>query len=108
MTGLRALLLRTLRLVDDDLMAWVGSGAGRMPSARANVTPASKVRRWWTARASMTPCSLRWLTSGRHAVVAQAARVDRVGHEVVAERVHLDERRHLCRVAEVVGVDARA
>ena len=35
------------------LMAWVGSGAGRMPSARANRTPASKVAVWWTARASM-------------------------------------------------------
>ena len=33
----------------------------------------------------------------RHAVVAQAAGVDRLRDEVVAERVHLDERRHLGR-----------
>ena len=39
----------------------------------------------------------------RGAVVAQAARVDRRRHEVVAERVHRDERRQLPRVAEVVG-----
>ena len=45
-------------------MAWVGSGAGRMPSARANCTPASKLARWWTLRASMKPCSLSRLTSG--------------------------------------------
>ena len=37
-------------------------------------------------------------------MVAQAARVDRRGHEAVAERVHLDERRQADRVAEVVGV----
>ena len=44
-------------LVDGHLMAWSGSGAGRMPSARANWTPASKVATWWTARASMMPFS---------------------------------------------------
>ena len=39
-------------------------------------------------------------------MVAQAAGVDRLGHEVVAERVHLDQRRHLGGVAEVVGIGA--
>ena len=42
----------------------------------------------------------------RHAVVAQAAGVDRRGHERVAERVHRQERRQLGRVAEVVAVVA--
>jgi hypothetical protein len=41
---------------------------------------------------------------GRHAVVAQPAGMDRRGHEVGAERVHLHEGRHLSGVAEVVGV----
>ena len=45
-------------------MAWVASGAGMMPSARANATPASKQAFCWTARASIRPSSLRWLTSG--------------------------------------------
>ena len=40
-----------------------------------------------------------------HAVVAEAAGVDRVGDEVVAERVHLHQRGHAGCVAEVVGVD---
>src|SRR5439155_12984819 len=42
----------------------------------------------------------------RHAVVAQPSSVNRLGDEVVAQGVHLDERRHLGRVAEVVAVDA--
>ena len=36
-------------------MAWVGSGAGRMPSARANWTPASNVARWWTLQRPSGP-----------------------------------------------------
>ena len=42
----------------------------------------------------------------RGAVVAQAAGVDAGRHEVVAERVHLDHRRHPGGVAEVEVVDA--
>ena len=42
----------------------------------------------------------------RHAVVAEPAGMDRLRDEVVAERVHLHQRRHLGRVAEVVAVDA--
>ena len=41
----------------------------------------------------------------RHAVVTKATGMDRVGDEVVPERVHLHERGHASRVAEVVGVD---
>src|SRR2546427_12633665 len=41
---------------------------------------------------------------GRHAVVAEAPRVERGRNEGVAERVHLDERREADRVAEVVDV----
>src|SRR3954449_6948820 len=40
----------------------------------------------------------------RHPVVAKPARVDRVRDEVVAEGVHLQQRRHPGGVAEVVGV----
>ena len=40
----------------------------------------------------------------RHAVVAQPAGVNRRRHEVVPERVHLHQRSHLARVAEVVPV----
>src|SRR6266480_2359960 len=41
---------------------------------------------------------------GRHAVVAEAPRVQRRRDEGVTERVHLDERREADRVAEVVDV----
>src|SRR5204862_422830 len=41
---------------------------------------------------------------GRHAVVAETARVERRRNEGVAERVHLDERREADRVTEVVDV----
>src|SRR2546426_11516633 len=41
---------------------------------------------------------------GRHAVVAETARVERRRNEGVAERVHLDERREADRVAKVVDV----
>ena len=40
----------------------------------------------------------------RHAVVAQATCVNRVGDEVVTQRVHLHKRGHACGVAEVVAV----
>ena len=43
---------------------------------------------------------------GGHAVVAQPAGVDRIGHEVVAEGVHLHERGEAGAVAEVVLVHA--
>ena len=35
-------------------IACAASGAGRNPSARANVSAASKVGFWWTATASIT------------------------------------------------------
>ena len=41
-----------------------------------------------------------------HAVIAEAAGVDRLGDEVGAERVHLHDRGHLAGVAEVVRVHA--
>ena len=40
---LRATLLAAQGLVDHGRMAWAGSGAGRMPSVRANCTAASKI-----------------------------------------------------------------
>ena len=85
--------------------ACVGSGAGTMPSVRANWTPAAKHSRCGSATASIRPSSYTWREQRRHAVVAQAAGVDRVRDEVVAERVHLHQRRHPGRVAEVVRVD---
>ena len=42
---------------------------------------------------------------GRHPVIAESSGVDRVGDEVVTERVHLHERGHTGRITEVVGVD---
>src|SRR5204862_215692 len=42
----------------------------------------------------------------RDAVVAEAARMDRRGDEVMPKRVHRDERRQAARVAEVVRVQA--
>jgi hypothetical protein len=41
------------RLVDGRRMAWLLSGAGRMPSVRANMTAASKQVFWCTATASI-------------------------------------------------------
>ena len=41
-----------------------------------------------------------------HAVIAQTARVNSGGHEVVPQRVHLDNGRHAHRVTVIVGVDA--
>ena len=38
-------------------------------------------------------------------MIAQAARVNGRGNERRAERVHLDQRRHLRRIAKVVRVD---
>ncbi len=40
---------------------------------------------------------------GRHAVVTQAARVNRLGHEIVAQREHGEERCRLGDVSEVIG-----
>ena len=45
-------------------MAWQDSGAGMMPSARANYTPASKVASCGTAAASIRPACSRCDTSG--------------------------------------------
>src|SRR5207302_170796 len=42
----------------------------------------------------------------RHAVIAEAARVERRRDERVAERVHLHQRCQTDSVAEVIGVDA--
>ena len=42
----------------------------------------------------------------RHAVITEPTGMDRVGHEVVAESVHLDHRREAGGVAVVVGVNA--
>ncbi len=41
------------------LIAWDGSGAGMMPSLRANFTPASKTGNWYSARASTNPSLCR-------------------------------------------------
>ena len=57
-------LLGAQRLVDRQLMAWVGSGAGRMPSLRAKVTAASKAARCLTAVGLDQAVLERWLTSG--------------------------------------------
>ena len=43
---------------------------------------------------------------GAHAVIAQAAGVNRAGHEAGTERVHFGEWADFARIAEVVGVDA--
>lgn len=45
-------------------IAWLDSGAGRMPSARTKRTPASKHRVWATATASIRPPSTARLNSG--------------------------------------------
>ena len=44
--------------------AWVGSGAGTMPSVRANWTPAAKQSDCGIASASISPSSYTWLMSG--------------------------------------------
>ncbi len=43
---------------------------------------------------------------GAHAVIAEAAGVNRAGHEAGSERVHFGERADFAGVAEVVGVGA--
>ncbi len=44
--------------------AWLASGAGTMPSTRANCTPASKHLVWWYAVDRIRPSSCRCDTSG--------------------------------------------
>ena len=75
-------------------MACDDSGAGMMPSVRANWTAASKQAFWAYALASMKPWLVQVADHRRHAVVAQAPGMDRRRPEVVAERVHLQQRRH--------------
>ena len=67
---------------------------------------ASKISSWCTAIGSISPSMTRWEISGAHAVVAQPAGVDSGGHEAAAQGVHLDQRRQVRGVAEVVGVGA--
>ena len=52
--ALSPLFLGALGLTDRDAIAWFASGAGMMPSLRANKTPASKLSIWSTASASIS------------------------------------------------------
>ena len=87
------------------LIACAASGAGMIPSVRAN--------RHGGLERLVLPVGPRLdepaLTSPhdqrRVAVVAQPAGVHRRRHELVPERVHRHQRRQPDRVAEVVGVD---
>ncbi len=45
-------------------IACADSGAGIVPSHRANMTALSNTSPWWYASASITPAASRWLTSG--------------------------------------------
>jgi hypothetical protein len=72
-------------------MACAGSGAGKMPSALGEAQRGVEDGALLDARmASISPASLSALTLGAHAVVAQTTAVDRRGHEVVSQRVHLE------------------
>ena len=90
-------------LPDAAAIAWVGSGAGTMPSVRANIARPAKHSICGIATASVRPELVDVRHQRRHAVVAQPAGVDRVGDEVVAEGVHLEQRGHAGGVAEVVA-----
>ena len=96
-------VLRVQRLVDRRADGVAVSGAGMIPSVRANRTAASKHRSGERPRLDV-PAWYQQRDDRGHAVIAQPAGVDRRRHEVVAERVHLDERRQARGVAEVVAV----
>ena len=87
------------------LMAWDGSGAGTIPSVRANITADSKAARCLMAVASINPCSRQQTDHWRGAVVAKSAGVDARRDEAVSQGVHLDQRGEHSRVTEVVGVN---
>ena len=77
-----------------------------MPSQRANCTAASKQVDLLIGARLDQPKLVDVRDQRRHAVIAQAARMGRRGNECRAERVHLDQRGQVRRVAEVVGVFA--
>ena len=91
-----------------EAMAWADSGAGMIPSVRANSTAASNVSFCRSASARMSPLFIEQRHDGRCPVVAQAAGMHRGRDEAVAQGVHLGQRDELARVAEIVRVDALA
>ena len=99
-------LLGGLGLVEGGADRVEGSGAGMIPSQRANCTAAAKAAFCLNAFASTSALLDQGAEARGIAVVAQAAGVHRRRHEVVAERVHRHQRGHPHRVAEVIGVGA--
>ena len=87
-------------------IACAGSGAGMIPSVRANCTRRLERLVLLVGARLDEPGLDEPAQHRRVAVVAQAAGVHGRRHEVVAERVHRHQRRQPDRVAEVVAVDA--
>ena len=74
-----------------------------MPSVRAKDSAASKTGSWRIRFGFDLPEFEQMAKQRRGAVVAQSAGVNSGRHEIVAQRVHLDQRRELRGIAVVVG-----
>src|SRR5690242_13681898 len=81
--------------------AWVGSGAGTIPSVLANRRPAAKHSDCGLDDGLDEAKFVDVRQQRRHSVVPQSAGVNGVGNELVAERVHFQQWREPGRVAEV-------
>ena len=86
--------------------AWFASGAGRIPSIRANSDAGLEDLGLRVGARLDEPELVEVADHRRHPVVAQPARVERRRNERRAEGVHLHERREVAGVAEVEGVQA--
>ena len=84
-------------------MACDDSGAGRMPSVRANCRAASNTGNCgYDLRFDLAEFE-QMAEQRRRAVIAQSAGMNSGRNEIVAQCVHLDQRRQLRRVAVIVG-----
>ena len=83
--------------------AWLASGAGMMPSARANWMPAAKASNCCTVVGFGQSQIDDMRNQRRHAVIAQPAGMDSGRNERAAQGVHLHQRGQVAGIAEVIG-----
>ena len=86
--------------------AWVVSGAGTMPSVRANMHARLEAGVLMIGARLDQAELLQVADQRRHAVIAQAPGMEAGRDEFRSERMHLDERRQMSGVAEIEGVFA--
>src|SRR5260370_22181094 len=99
-----AAVARLDRFVDDgaDRMGALRRGNG--PLGPSELQGRVEAGRWWVGDRLDVAVIHQRRHERRHPVVTEAAGMDALRNEAVAESVHLHQRRHLPRVAKVVGV----